>query len=125
MLHSGDVFDWSDLGRPSVDKHSTGGVGDKISLILAPAGRRVRRAGADGVGPRARPHRRHARQARVASPAFAPGSTPEAMRAQLDALGVVMVGQGADLAPADGKLYALRDVTVDRRARALHRARAS
>jgi pyrimidine-nucleoside phosphorylase len=110
LLHSGRVFDWSDLGRPSADKHSTGGVGDKISLILAPlvaaAGVLVPMVSGRGLG-----HTGGTLDKLESIPGFRTQLDPEAMRAQLDRLGVVMVGQGADLAPADGKLYALRDVT--------------
>jgi pyrimidine-nucleoside phosphorylase len=110
LLHSGRVFDWSDLGRPSADKHSTGGVGDKISLILAPlvaaAGVLVPMVSGRGLG-----HTGGTLDKLESIPGFRTQLDPDTMRAQLDRLGVVMVGQGADLAPADGKLYALRDVT--------------
>jgi pyrimidine-nucleoside phosphorylase len=110
LLHSGRVFDWKDLGRPSADKHSTGGVGDKVSLILAPlvasCGVLVPMVSGRGLG-----HTGGTLDKLESIPGFRTRLSPEAMRSQLDALGVVMVGQGPDLAPADGKLYALRDVT--------------
>jgi pyrimidine-nucleoside phosphorylase len=110
LLHSGRLFDWSDLGRPSADKHSTGGVGDKISLILAPlvaaCGVLVPMVSGRGLG-----HTGGTLDKLEAIPGFRTQLAPEALRAQLDQVGVVMVGQGPDLAPADGLLYALRDVT--------------
>ena len=111
LIHSGRVFDWSALGRPSADKHSTGGVGDKISLILAPlvasCGVLVPMVSGRGLG-----HTGGTLDKLESIPGFSTRLSPEAMRAQLDRIGVVMVGQGPDLAPADGKLYALRDVTA-------------
>ena len=110
LLHSGHVFDWSDLGRPSADKHSTGGVGDKISLILAPlvaaCGVLVPMVSGRGLG-----HTGGTLDKLESIPGFSTQLSREAMRSQLDRIGVIMVGQGIDLAPADGKLYALRDVT--------------
>jgi pyrimidine-nucleoside phosphorylase len=110
LLHSGRVFDWSDLGRPSADKHSTGGVGDKVSLILAPlvaaCGVLVPMVSGRGLG-----HTGGTLDKLESIPGFRTQLSPEAMRRQLDTVGVVMVGQGPDLAPADGLLYALRDVT--------------
>jgi len=110
LTESGRTFDWSSLGRPSADKHSTGGVGDKISLILAPlvacCGVLVPMVSGRGLG-----HTGGTLDKLESIPGFSTRLEPDAMRAQLDRLGVVMVGQGADLAPGDGRLYALRDVT--------------
>ncbi len=110
LLRSGRTFDWSDLGRPSADKHSTGGVGDKISLVLAPlvaaCGVLVPMVSGRGLG-----HTGGTLDKLESIPGFRTRLEPDAMRAQLDRIGVVMVGQGPDLAPADGLLYALRDVT--------------
>jgi pyrimidine-nucleoside phosphorylase len=110
LLHSGRTFDWKDLGRPSADKHSTGGVGDKISLILAPlvaaCGVLVPMVSGRGLG-----HTGGTLDKLESIPGFRTFLEPGAMRAQLDRIGVVMVGQGPDLAPADGLIYALRDVT--------------
>lgn len=111
LLHSGRVFDWSALGRPAVDKHSTGGVGDKISLVLAPlaaaCGVLVPMVSGRGLG-----HTGGTLDKLESIPGFRTRLDPDAMRHQLDRIGVIMVGQGPDLAPADGRLYALRDVTA-------------
>jgi pyrimidine-nucleoside phosphorylase len=111
LLHSGRVFDWSALGRASADKHSTGGVGDKISLVLAPlvaaCGLLVPMVSGRGLG-----HTGGTLDKLESIPGFTTRLAPDALRAQLDRVGVVMVGQGPDLAPADGLLYALRDVTA-------------
>ena len=110
LVRSGQVFDWSALGRPSADKHSTGGVGDKISLILAPlvaaCGVMVPTVAGRGLG-----HTGGTLDKLEAIPGFRVRLSPDEMRHQLDRIGVVMVGQGPELAPADGMLYALRDVT--------------
>ena len=110
LLHSGRTFDWTDLGRPSADKHSTGGVGDKVSLILAPlvaaCGVLVPMVSGRGLG-----HTGGTLDKLESIPGFRTFLEPDAMRSQLDRIGVVMVGQGPDLAPADGLIYALRDVT--------------
>ncbi|MBI3539474.1 MAG: thymidine phosphorylase, partial [Candidatus Eisenbacteria bacterium] len=109
LLHSGRVFDWSAIG-PTADKHSTGGVGDKVSLILAPlvaaCGVAVPMVSGRGLG-----HTGGTLDKLESIPGFRTRLSPDEMRRQLERIGVVMVGQGPDLAPADGKLYALRDVT--------------
>jgi pyrimidine-nucleoside phosphorylase len=109
FLHSGRVFDWSRLGV-AADKHSTGGVGDKISLVLAPlvaaCGVPVPMVSGRGLG-----HTGGTLDKLESITGFRTRMEPAAMAAQMQALGVIMVGQGPDLAPADGHFYALRDVT--------------
>ncbi len=111
LLESGRRFDWTGLGRPSADKHSTGGVGDKISLMLAPlvaaCGVLVPMVSGRGLG-----HTGGTLDKLESIPGFRTTLDPDALRATLDRVGVFMVGQGPDLAPADGRLYALRDVTA-------------
>ena len=110
FLHSGRVFDWSRLGV-AADKHSTGGVGDKVSLVLAPlvaaCGVPVPMVSGRGLG-----HTGGTLDKLESIPGFRTQMEPASMAAQMQKLGVIMVGQGPDLAPADGYFYALRDVTA-------------
>ena len=101
MIASGERMDFAGLGKPTADKHSTGGVGDKITLPLDAARRRLRRRGAAALRPRARPHRRHARQA-----GEHPGLAGEPqqrgdVRAQLQTWARAICAAGSGLAPAD------------------------
>jgi pyrimidine-nucleoside phosphorylase len=110
FLHSGRVFDWSRLGV-AADKHSTGGVGDKISLVLAPlvaaCGVPVPMVSGRGLG-----HTGGTLDKLESIPGFRTRLEPAQMAEQLQRLNVFMVGQGPDLAPADGLFYSLRDVTA-------------
>ncbi len=111
MLHSGTVVDLSDVAGRKVDKHSTGGVGDKISLLLAPlvaaCGVGVPMISGRGLG-----HTGGTLDKLESIPGFTTGLGLDRYRSQLADLGVVMIGQTAEIAPADRKLYALRDVTA-------------
>ena len=110
MIESGIRMDLSGVGRPTVDKHSTGGVGDKISLHLAPlvaaCGAAVPQLSGRGLG-----HTGGTLDKMEAIPGWTATLSPERMVAQLDEVGAVICAASADLAPADRKLYALRDVT--------------
>jgi len=110
MLHSGRVLAFEGLGRPVVDKHSTGGIGDKASLPLAPAlaacGCAVPMISGRGLG-----HTGGTLDKLEAIPGFSTAVHPDHYRAQLESTGVVFGGQTADIAPADRLFYALRDVT--------------
>ncbi|WP_022835792.1 thymidine phosphorylase [Salisaeta longa] len=111
MLHSGRVLDLSALPGTKVDKHSTGGVGDKVSLILAPivasCGVPVPMISGRGLG-----HTGGTLDKLESIPGFRTDLSLTEYKAQLDELGIVLIGQTDDLAPADRKLYALRDVTA-------------
>jgi len=111
MLHSGVVLVLDDLPGPKVDKHSTGGVGDKTSLVVAPA------AAACGVvvpmiSGRALAHTGGTLDKLEAIPGFQTGLTLERFRQVLRECGLALIGQTDEIAPADRKLYALRDLTA-------------
>jgi pyrimidine-nucleoside phosphorylase len=110
MLRSGEVLDLSSLSPKKVDKHSTGGVGDKTSLVLAPlaaaAGVAVPMISGRGLG-----HTGGTLDKLEAIPGFNVNLPVADFRRVLEACGCAMIGQTAEIAPADRKLYALRDVT--------------
>ena len=110
IIASGEQLDLSGLSRPTVDKHSTGGVGDKVSLILAPlvaaCGAAVPQLSGRGLG-----HTGGTLDKLDAIPGWRSELSNSEMLAQLEEIGCVICAAGAGLAPADRKLYALRDVT--------------
>jgi thymidine phosphorylase len=110
MIASGERLDLTGLSRPTVDKHSTGGVGDKVSLVLAPlvaaCGAAVPQLSGRGLG-----HTGGTLDKLESIPGWRADLGVAEMRAQLEAVGCVICAAGAGLAPADRKLYALRDVT--------------
>ncbi|QWC85929.1 thymidine phosphorylase [Nocardioidaceae bacterium] len=110
MIASGERLDFSSLSRPTADKHSTGGVGDKITLPLAPlvaaCGVAVPQLSGRGLG-----HTGGTLDKLEAVPGWRAALSNEEMLAQLEDVGAVICAAGSGLAPADKKLYALRDVT--------------
>jgi pyrimidine-nucleoside phosphorylase len=111
MTRSGDVIDLSSVPRAKIDKHSTGGVGDKISLPLAPAvaacGVAVPMVSGRGLG-----HTGGTLDKLESIPGFRVDLTVERFRELVGEIGVCLIGQTARIAPADKRLYALRDVTA-------------
>jgi thymidine phosphorylase len=110
MIASGERMDFSALSRPTADKHSTGGVGDKITLPLAPlvaaCGVAVPQLSGRGLG-----HTGGTLDKLESIPGWRASLSNEEMLAQLEEVGAVVCAAGSGLAPADKKLYALRDVT--------------
>jgi pyrimidine-nucleoside phosphorylase len=111
MLHSGRVLEWGSLGRPTIDKHSTGGVGDKVSIALAPwvaaCGAAVPMLCGRGLG-----HTGGTLDKLETVPGLRTDLSPDEISAQVAKIGVAMAGPSEGLAPADAALYALRDVTA-------------
>jgi thymidine phosphorylase len=111
MARSGDLLSWTDIDRPIADKHSTGGVGDNVSLMLAPiaaaCGLAVPMISGRGLG-----HTGGTLDKLESIPGY--GITPDAalFRKVVKDVGCAIIGQTGALAPADGKLYAVRDVTA-------------
>lgn len=110
MAYSGDIIDKSKNKGISVDKHSTGGVGDKTSLVVLPivvsCGLHVGKMSGRGLG-----YSGGTLDKLESIPGYRCQLTPEEFEKQLEEIGIVLAGQSQNLAPADGKLYALRDVT--------------
>ena len=111
MIESGERLDLRGLSRPTVDKHSTGGVGDKISLILAPlvaaCGAAVPQLSGRGLG-----HTGGTLDKLESIPGWRAFLSNDEIRDQLDTVGAVICAAGQGLAPVDRKLYSLRDVTA-------------
>jgi thymidine phosphorylase len=109
MTHSGEVLEW-DLGRPVLDKHSTGGVGDKVSLMLAPVvaacGGAVPMISGRGLG-----HTGGTLDKLDTVPGYTTKPDVALLQRVVDQVGCAIVGQTAEVAPADRRLYAIRDAT--------------
>ena len=110
MLHSGETLDLAYLGKPRIDKHSTGGVGDKVSIVLAPLiaslGVAVPMISGRGLG-----HTGGTLDKLDSIPGFRTNLTLAEARHLLETLDCALIGQTAEIAPADRKMYALRDAT--------------
>lgn len=111
IAHSGDTIDLSRYGRLSADKHSTGGVGDKTSLIVAPIvaalGGKMTKMSGRGLG-----HTGGTVDKLESIPGYRTSLSTEEFLQQIDEVGMAVIGQTGNLTPADKKLYALRDVTA-------------
>lgn len=111
MRDSGSVMDWRGVDRPIVDKHSTGGVGDNVTLVLAPAlaacGAAIPTIAGRGLG-----HTGGTIDKLESIPGFDPFPSLDRFRQQIRDIGCAMVGQTDQIAPADRRLYAIRDITA-------------
>lgn len=111
MMHSGDTVDLSRFGEKSVDKHSTGGVGDKTTLIVAPIvsclGGKLAKMSGRGLG-----HTGGTVDKLESIDGYETTLSAERFMQQVEDIGVAVIGQSGNLTPADKKLYALRDVTA-------------
>lgn len=111
MRDSGDVLSWTDIGKPVADKHSTGGVGDNVSLMLAPivaaCGLAVPMISGRGLG-----HTGGTLDKLEAIPGYNIMPDETLLRRTVGDVGCAIIGQTSDLAPADKRLYAIRDVTA-------------
>jgi pyrimidine-nucleoside phosphorylase len=111
MLNSGNILDFSDIPKPKADKHSTGGVGDKTSIIIAPlvaaCGVCVPMISGRGLG-----HTGGTLDKLESIPGYRVALSATEFKTVLDRVGYAMAGQTAELAPADKKMYALRDATA-------------
>jgi len=110
MLNSGNILDFTDIPKPKADKHSTGGVGDKTSIIIAPlvaaCGVCVPMISGRGLG-----HTGGTLDKLESIPGYSVNLSATEFKQVLDQVGYAMAGQTAELAPADKKMYALRDAT--------------